>query len=191
VRPDVIVGFVPTSNAMNIAGPLAVYLSLYRHVHGASAEVPFPASEKAWTAKHTDTSSYILSRFEIHVALAGSKTSEGVYNIADGDVTTWKKKWDGLCKYFELKPGNPDPNAQLPEEFYKEHADTWKELVEKKELAKREESGWWFMQAVMKGEFDRQYDLSAARDIGFDETIDTVEAYTRVFDKMRKARYIP
>jgi hypothetical protein len=81
VRPDVIVGFVPTSNAMNIAGPLAVYLSLYRHVHGANAEVPFPASEKAWTAKHTDTSSYILSRFEIHAALAGEKTAAGIYTL--------------------------------------------------------------------------------------------------------------
>ena len=45
---------------------------------------------------------------------------------------------------------------------------------------------------VLAGLLDRElthrhYDLNAVREVGLAETIDTVEAYTRVFDKMRKA----
>jgi hypothetical protein len=35
--------------------------------------------------------------------------------------------------------------------------------------------------------FDRQYDLSKARSVGFKETIDTVKGYTMAFDRMRAA----
>jgi hypothetical protein len=191
VRPDVIVGFVPTSNVMNIAGPLAYYLSLYRHIHGEGAQIPFPGNEVAWNAKHTDTSAYILSRFEIHVALQRDTTALGTFNIADGEVTTWSKKWDGIVRYFGLRPGEPAPSTVGPEEFFKKHGSVWNEIVEQNGLVKREENSWWFLEVCLGRNIDMQYDLSAARNIGFSETIGTVDGYTRVFDKMRRVKFIP
>jgi len=191
VRPDVIVGFVPGTNAMNVAGPLAYWLSLYRYVHGEGAEVPFPSSEIAWQGQHTDTSAYILSRFEIYAALNGDKTASMAFNIADGEISSWAKKWSGICEYFGLTPGRPAPSTIKPEVFFKKHANVWDEIVKKYGLVNREETSWWFFQGCLSQEFDRHFDLSAARKVGFTETVDTLQMYTQVFDKMRKAKFIP
>jgi hypothetical protein len=191
VRPDVIVGFVPTTKPMNAAGALAVYLALYREVHGKGAQCPFPGSDKAYTAKHTDTSSYILARFNIYVALHSDKTGGKAYNIADGQETTWEEKWPRLCEYFELVAGQATPNANPPEEFFDKHIQTWYELMENHNLVKQEEPQFWFVDSLFHTEFDRQYDLSGAREIGYDETVDTTEEYIKVFDRMRELKYIP
>lgn len=39
--------------------------------------------------------------------------------------------------------------------------------------------------------FDRQYDLTEARKIGFTESVDPVEGYRVAFDRMRAAKIIP
>jgi len=176
---------------MNVAGALAVYLTLYRHVHGEGVQCPFPGSDKAWRSKHTDTSSYILARFNIHVALQGDKTAGKAYNIADGEVTTWEQKWPKLCEYFDLVAGQATPNANPPEEFFDKHIQTWYELVDQKGLVQQGEPQFWFVDALFHIDFDRHYDLSAAREIGFDEKVDTIEGYIKVFDRMRELRYIP
>jgi hypothetical protein len=64
-------------------------------------------------------------------------------------------------------------------------------MVKKYGLKKEKEEGFWFLHECLKGEFDRHYDLSEARKSGFDETVDTVESYTKTFEKMRKAKHIP
>jgi hypothetical protein len=78
-----------------------------------------------------------------------------------------------------------------PEDFYNRHKNIWKEIVKKEGLVDREETGWWFLQAILTNGADRQYDLSSAKSIGFTETIDTVKSYTDVFDTMKKAKFIP
>lgn len=55
-----------------------------------------------------------------------------------------------------------------------------------------ENFSWPFLYFVMTVfDFDRQYDLSAAREVGFAETIDTVKGYTTAFERMREASIIP
>lgn len=193
VRPDVIVGFVPNTNAMNAAGPIAYYLSLYRQLQGEGAEVPFPASQKAWKATHTDTSAYILSRFEIYAALHPENTAARTFNIADGDVITWSDVWAGIVGYFGLKPGQPDPSWGSIKDFFHQHEKEWEGVVQKNGLVKRKENDttWDFAQAIMNRDVDSEYDLTAAREAGFTGTVPTVNAYTRVFDKMRAAKFIP
>jgi hypothetical protein len=193
VRPDVIVGFVPNTNAMNAAGPLAYYLSLYRHLHGKDAEVPFPSTEKAWNATHTDTSAYILSHFEIYAALHPENTAARSFNIADGDVTTWAEVWGGIVGYFGLRPGQPDPSWGSIKDFFDKHTKEWEEVVHKNRLVKQKENAttWAFAQAILNREFDCEYDLTAAREAGFTGTVPTVKSYCRVFDKMSGAKFIP
>lgn len=45
-----IIGFAPTSNAMNLARGLAVYFLLWRKVYGKGSEIPFPGGADAWNA---------------------------------------------------------------------------------------------------------------------------------------------
>lgn len=176
---------------MNAAGPLAYYLSLYRHVNGDGATIPFPSSEGAWKAKHTDSSAYIISRFEIYVALNPEKARGRAFNIADGQVSTWEKKWPALTSYFGLKGIAPDGKALPPDEFFKKNAGAWEEVVKKHGLVRRDETSWWFLKAILGAGIDRPYDLTAARSIGFTEEIITVKGYTRDFDNMRGVKYIP
>jgi hypothetical protein len=122
VRPDVVVGFVPGSNVMNCAGPLGHYLSLYRHIYGECAKIPFPGSQKAWEATYTDTSAYILSHFEIWAVLHPDKTASRAFNIANGDgVMRCSKVWDGIVNYFGLVGDGPNPSAAKSGEFVKSH----------------------------------------------------------------------
>lgn len=194
VRPDVIIGFVPATNFMNCAQGLGLYLSLYREVNGQGATVVFPGTQKSWTCKHTDTSQDILAKFEIYAALDPKQTGNGrAFNIVDGNVTTWEEKWPGICSYFGLKAAGPGDYEPV-EQFAKKHAKVWDQLVEKHGLqgGRMDAYQWGFLTFVMADfDFNRQYDISAARSIGFTEEVDTVTGYTTAFDRMRNAKVIP
>ena len=199
VRPDVIVGFVPGTNFMNAAQGLGLYLSLYREVHGEGAKVVFPGTEKSWTCKHTDTSQDVLAKFEIFAAVNRERCGNGSsFNVADGEVTNWERKWGGICGYFGLKgvgPGEEKGEQGVAvADFVKANQGTWEEVVRKYGLkeGRMESYSWGFLDFVMRVfDFDRQYDLSKARSVGFGEEVDTVKGYTMAFDRMRKAKIIP
>lgn len=197
IRPFVIVGFVPTTNSMNAAQGLGLYLSLYRAVHGAGTRVLFPGSPSGWRCKHTDTSQDILARMEIFAALHRDTCGGGAaFNIADGDVTTWAQKWPGLCAYFGLVGEGPAPEGGYEplDQFAKKNQHVWDRVVEEHGLkaGRLEAYPWAFLYFIMdQFDFDRQYDLSKARAVGFDETVDTVKGYTMAFDRMRAAKIIP
>lgn len=194
IRPDAIVGFVPQNNAMNIAQALALFLSLWRYVEGEGDGVRFPGSMEAWRAAHTDTSQDILARFHIYASLHPLEVSGRAFNVADGPATTWEQEWPEVCAYFGLKglaPNEAEPfDAQ---KWMESHQSQWAEWVQKFGLKEGalEGTAWDFMQAITSIPFRRDYDLSAARSIGFTEERKHAEGYKICFDQMRKARIIP
>lgn len=198
IRPDVIVGFTPGSNFMNLAQGLGLFLSLYKEIHGAGAEIPFPGTQGSWTNKHTDTAQDILGRIDIFAAVNHDKCGNGgTFNVANGDVVTWKDKWEGgqhsIPAAFGLV-GTPPKESYSVEDFVKKHDDTWKKIVEKHGLKKgiMEDFSWPFLYFVMTAfDFDRHYDLSSAKSVGFNETIDTVKGFEVAFERMREAKIIP
>lgn len=189
------IGFVPGTNVMNLAQGLAFYLSLYREVHGAGAKVPYPGAEHGYRHKHTDTFQDIAAKMELFAALNSQKCGSGTaFNIANGDVVTWGDKWAGICAYFGLEGLGPQGTFEPPAEFVKKNVGAWDKLVQREGLKPSKPEGyfWPFLDFMMdKAFFDRQYDLSAARAVGFYETIDTVQAYHIAFDRMRAAKVIP
>ncbi|KAJ9609946.1 hypothetical protein H2200_006275 [Cladophialophora chaetospira] len=195
IRPDAMVGFVPGTNVMNLAQGLAFYLTLYREVHGAGAKVPFPGAEHGYRHKHTDTFQDLAAKMEIYAALNPEKCGSGrAFNIANGDVVTWADKWPGVCAYFGLEGIGPKSTFEPPADFVEKNIGSWKNLVNRKGLKPRNPAAyfWPFLDFLMdKAFFDRQYDLSAARAVGFTDTIDTVKSYHITFDRMKAARIIP
>lgn len=150
IRPDAIIGFVPQGNAMNIAQALGLFLSLWIHVEGVHAVVPFPGTREAWTALHTDTSQDVLARFHVFASLNPERVAGEAFNVADGDAVTWEAVWPKLCAWFGLTGGGPlggseHFDAKLWVERYQGEWEGW---------AKRNglvpgiigESGWSFMQ---------------------------------------------
>lgn len=196
IRPDAIVGFVPNGNVMNFGECLGLWLAMYRDFEGEGAEVPYPGPEKAWTARHTDSSQIIVARQHIWSSLNPEKVGSGnAYNCGDGVNHSWSDgKWEGVCKLFGLTGVGPREGAVTGVDWIMSKQGRWEEWEDKHGLKKGvlARSEWWFM-AVMMGyiEFDREYDLSSAGNLGFHETIDTVKGYEIAFEKMKKGRVIP
>jgi hypothetical protein len=194
IRPDTIIGFVPGTNAMNLAQGLGFYLSLFREVHGAGAECVYPGTAAGYNSRHTDSSQDIIARMEIFAALDPDRCGGGrAFNVADGEVVTWADVWSGICAYFGLQGLPPNDETVSAGSFITKHADKWTDVVKREELRSMDLLGhnWWFVERILQIPFDRQFDLSSAREVGFKETIDTAQGYTLVFDRMRQARMIP
>ncbi|KAK5692325.1 hypothetical protein LTR17_025375 [Elasticomyces elasticus] len=195
VRPDGIVGFAPGSNAMNMAQGMAIYLSTFKKVHGPGATVPFPGSEHGYHSTHSDTFQDILSRMEIFAAIHHDKCGNGgVFNVADGQVVTWAEVWPKLCSHFGLVGGGPRPGSTSIHDFVEAHRSAWEELAAEHGIKASliDEQGWGHLEFMMVDfDFDRQYDLSRSRAVGFLEQIETVDGYVRSWERMRAARLIP
>ncbi|KAJ3545825.1 hypothetical protein NM208_g2317 [Fusarium decemcellulare] len=190
IRPDGIVGFVPGTNPMNMAEGIALYLSVYRAVHGKGSKVPFPGTAKSYRNKHSDTFQDLLSKMEIHVALKDELRTNGpAYNIADEDgPITWEDVWPGICSSFGLVGVAPSGGGQQQsmEDFVKSNRSSWNALCD--EFAVRKDridvQGWTHTHFMLVDfDFDRWYDLSRTRATGFTESIDTVEAYKISFNR--------
>lgn len=56
-----------------------------------------------------------------------------------------------------------------------------------------EKYSWGFIDGVtIAFDFDRQYDMTAVREAGFEEEVDTVkDGYFLAFDRMKEAKIIP
>lgn len=194
IRPDAIIGFVPQNNAMNLAQAIGLWLAMVRSLEGIGTEVIFPGGEKAYKALHTDTSQDILAQFHIYASLHPEVVSKKAFNIADGEVVTWEQVWPGICDWFGLKGVGPDSSKATGAEWVQQQKGAWAKWVKENGLKEGalEATSWEFMSAIMGGiTFDRQYDLSACREVGFQEKMETVQGYSRAFERMRSARIIP
>lgn len=195
VRPDGVVGFAPGSNAMNMAQGIAIYLTLFKEVHGAKAKVPFPGYEHGYHSTHSDTFQDILSQMEIHAALNIDKCGNGgVFNVADGATVTWAEVWPKLCEHFSLVGVGPDASAVPMVDFIQKHKGIWTELAKKHGVNEKlvEEQGWGHTHFMLVDfDFDRQYDLSRSRAVGFTAEIDTAMGYIISWNRMRAAKLLP
>ncbi|KAF9895130.1 hypothetical protein FE257_000032 [Aspergillus nanangensis] len=195
IRPDGIVGFTPTSNAMNMGYGIAFYLTLYREVNGAGAKVAFPGKTHGYRSTHSDTSQDILAKMEIYAALNREKCANGsAFNIADGETVTWEQVWPGICAYFGLVGVEPEQRPVDMEGFVTQHQGVWDRVVERYGLKKGllEAHNWGHTHFMLVDfDFDREYSLERARSVGFTESVDTVDGYKIVFDRMVEAKMIP
>ncbi|KAJ4364073.1 hypothetical protein N0V83_009528 [Neocucurbitaria cava] len=196
-RPDIIIGFVPNQNFYSLGTSIGIYLSLWKEVHGAGSECPFPGTSKSWNALSNDSSSDMIARQTLHLSLNPSTEKGGGYNVADEqNPSTWSAKWPVLCDYFGLKSTGPSENPPEIRSFIKENIGKWKEVEKRDGL----QEGHAHNDKVFAGfeyflmtqfDFDRQYDMSKMYGAGFTEERSTKEAWGGVFDRMRKAKVIP
>ncbi|KAK1547118.1 hypothetical protein CPAR01_01085 [Colletotrichum paranaense] len=234
IRPDVIVGFAPTSNAMNMARGIGIYLSVWRRVFGTTTtgagglgsgnrvevEVPFPGSLRSYRATHTDTNQDVLSKMEIFAAVVNPEGCGGgrAFNVADGGaMISWSVVWPRLCERFGLigvAPPPPPPSSEAAidaeaglgtasgstapppsmKDFIAEHDDAWVALAREHGLDEGAARGynWDFLHVMLvECDFDREYDLTRAREVGFREGVDTVEGYFTAWERMRSAKQLP
>ncbi|KAK5685398.1 hypothetical protein LTS10_003476 [Elasticomyces elasticus] len=196
IRPDAIVGFVPNHNAMNIAEPIALYCALWKSLE-SSVEIPFPGTAETYTSLHSDVSQDVVARMHIFASLHADQTGGEAFNIADADVSSsWKALWPGITSYFGLRGVEPSPDGRLAgEPWVRSKSAKWEQWMQENKVKDKvlDRTCWGFMTTLANdySTFDRSFDLSKARSIGFDERADHVQSYHKAFDRMRDARIIP
>ncbi|KZL65982.1 SirQ protein [Colletotrichum tofieldiae] len=199
-RPDIVVGFAPSHNGYNLAATIGVFCSLFREIHGEGAGCPFPGTATSWKALWSNSSSGMLARQAIHVSLTEPWCLQKgeAYNGADARVpSSWSERWPALCSYFGLKGVKLEEDDPVEmHAFIKENQDVWEAMKDKYDLQRRylntaTQVPTWEHAMVSQFDFDRPYDVSKVYATGFSEERDTLQAWGRVFDRMREAKIIP
>ncbi|PYI31177.1 hypothetical protein BP00DRAFT_475592 [Aspergillus indologenus CBS 114.80] len=191
VRPDVIVGVAPFGNANCMAQTMGIYLSLYRHIHGAGAQIPFPGNDTTWSLTSTDSNQDIIARFCLYASLQPAHKVHGkAFNIADSArPVAWSERWPALARYFGLEGVGPDPAALHPTQFMEKHWGTVQALCREKGLNEEVIDRSMHNTGARMGslrlmDFDREFDLARARGIGFEEELGVEESWHRAFARV-------
>lgn len=196
IRPDGIVGFAPGSNAMNMAQGIGLYLHIYRAVYGAGAKVPFPGYRHGYYSTHSDTFQDVLSKMEIFAAVNPDRCGGGIFNVADGKTVMWAEVWPRLADHFGLvglESVETEEKISM-EDFVSQNNDAWLKLAQEHGLRSEvvKEQNWGHVHFMLvQFDFDRQYDLSRSREVGFTEEINTVDGYIKAWERMREAKILP
>lgn len=194
VRPDAVIGFVPNGNAMDLAGGLAIWLSLYRWTEGEGAEVVFPGNDVVWGAKHTDTSQMILGRSHVYAAVSGKASGRAV-NVGDGTSVYKDGLWAKICAWFGLKGVGPREGMTTGEAWVMGQKSRWGVFESANGLkagtVEKAALGLWFMSMILiHAAIDRHYDLGVSKELGFPQSSDTAAGYHAAFERLRKAKLI-
>lgn len=102
VCPDAVIGFAPNGSGWSLAAHWAVYLFLWRQVHGADAEIHYPGTVKAYDSLYTEASTRTLARVVIHASLRPDTCGGGrLFNVADNDAAAnMRTRWPQIVSWF-------------------------------------------------------------------------------------------
>ncbi|VDB85015.1 unnamed protein product [Peniophora sp. CBMAI 1063] len=202
LRPDPIIGYAPTTNAMNQALAIGAYLALYRAEHGSGATVPLPASLAGGQALNSESPADDIARASIFLSLKADPALEGKsFNIVDSP-STYEARWPTLAKAWGLVGAPPDPSAEVEGdpvapttraiEWAQSKTGKWRELEEKHGLRKGvfEGIGFDFLY-VMTLPRDRRMSTKALREAGWKEEPNTIAAYEEAWQLFAKVGFLP
>ncbi|KAF9874397.1 hypothetical protein CkaCkLH20_07960 [Colletotrichum karsti] len=199
-RPDIVVGFVPNGNWYSLGTVLGIFFSLYRHIHGADAECPFPGSLDSWNALSVDASADMIARQTLHLSTTAVQSVKkgDAFNVGDAKrPSCWREKWPVLCEYFGLKGVKSEQDNPIEvRKFIRENLSAWSELEGRYGLEKGHADnpmiypGFEYF-LLTQFDTDRHFDMSKMYATGFGEERSTIEAWGKVFDRMREAKIIP
>ncbi|PYH89335.1 hypothetical protein BO71DRAFT_423085 [Aspergillus ellipticus CBS 707.79] len=197
VRPDQIIGHVPCTTSMTTVEPIALYLALYRYVHGPGATVAFPGTPKNYTYTYTDSSQDIMSRAEIYLSVVRPNKANGeAFNIADTATPgPWSVKWPILAEYFGLKSTGPVQKEYTEiDEWWNDHQKDYGRMCQEYGLQRRDigPETWVFVGAGFKLlDRNREFSLDKIRRLGFIEERSVGHGHLLAFDRLVEARVIP
>lgn len=99
---------------MSFLEPIALFLSVWRYVHGPGAEIKFVGTSATYRHTNTDSSQDTIARSEIYLSVSAPAEADGeAFNTADYTVpNSWVDRWPAMVSYFGLKGTPPDEPAE-------------------------------------------------------------------------------
>lgn len=182
---------------MTYVEPLALYLALYRFIHGPGAVVKFPGTVSNFNYTYTDSSQDVIARAEIFLSVQKPGEANGeAFNVADTATPgPWSVKWSIVAAYFGLEGAGPgDLGWGAIDEWWSAHHEEYQEMCDKFGLKKRNiarETWVLFKCGFTLLDRDRELSLDKIRGLGFVEERKVGEGHTLSFDRMAALKVIP
>ncbi|KAI0311216.1 hypothetical protein OF83DRAFT_1177797 [Amylostereum chailletii] len=203
VRPDAILGYAPTTNAMNLPLVLGAYLALWRAVHGAGSSIPVPSTPAGASALNSESPASNLARLSIFLGLKDDRASHKgeAYNVGTA-ANSYAARWPQLAAEWGLKGvpavqgstavadfGKPALEA---ERWARDRQDVWDGLVKqhglKPGVLEAIQFDFLFVMAVPE---NRDLDVGKMQEAGYTEEQDWLGAYREAWELWVQAKVLP
>jgi len=187
-RPPMILG-TGLKISMNFPQTLAVYATIMKEL---GEPLVFPYSNKSYHSIKDYCNTRILTRAIVWEAENPHCNGEA-FNVTNGDYLQAKQLWDHAGKYFKMQTKVAEKPFRVVD-FMKDKGDVWKKIVEKYHLLNTtldEVATFDFMDNFFACDWDTMCITSKLRRFGFEETLDSLEGFSLVFDSLQNLHLIP
>lgn len=204
VRPEAIIGTTMKPNGMNSALTYALYILTCKKL----GQIPqMPTNQIYWEGYDDCSFAPLIADFTIFVSTNPACANQA-FNITNGDHFCWKYMWPRLTSYFGvetssqyqfrkggMQAGAPHLELSLAEWATDEKKRAWEELCEENGCPEAKviwNAGTWQYQDWVFGRtWSATLSMSKARKFGYNGYVDSYQAFTETFDKMRSLRQLP
>lgn len=186
-RPTFIYDFAP-ERARNGVAVIGAYAALCRELGLA---LDFPGSAAAFEAQRDLTDASLLARAMKFMTAAPACRNEA-FNVANGDVVSWRALWPRIAGYFGIAAGEPRPFSLNA--WSRDKQPVWDQIVRKYSLAPAPldaVADWAFADFHWAQGYDVVSDPSKLRKAGFPETLDSGEMLLAHLQRYREAKILP
>lgn len=151
----------------------------------------FPGTEQAFDAQLTYTEADLLAN-AMHWAATNSNAANQDYNVANGDVFTWRQAWPLLAAYFDIEAGEPKADGFI--EQMNNMKEVWESLQKRQLLVHHNYESlvsWHFVKASLGLAWDQVMSTQKIFEDGFTEQRDSLSMIIRIMDEYKALRIIP
>ncbi len=186
-RPTFIYDFAP-ERARNAVAVIGAYAALCRELGQA---LDFPGSAAAFDAQRDLTDASLLARAMTYIAVT-PKCRNQAFNVANGDVTSWRNLWPGIAAHFDMKAGDARPFSL--NEWAHDKQPVWDSIVRRYGLTQTrldEVADWAFADFHWAQGYDVVSSPMKLREAGFPETIDSRKMLLAHLQRYGEAKILP
>jgi nucleoside-diphosphate-sugar epimerase len=151
----------------------------------------FPGSERSFTSRTQFTDLALLAR-ALEWMATEPRCANQAFNVVNGDAPRWSELWPALARALDVEAGAP--RALQLAHYMADKAPVWESIVARHQLRHtplQRIALWGYGDYVFRPEWDIMSAMNKARRCGFDERVDTLEMFGRVFACYREQRLIP
>ena len=114
------------------------------------------------------------------------------FNVVNGDTPRWSELWGDFAAWFGMQPGTPQ-NIRL-EDWIKDKAPVWNAIVKKHQLRVTDVQQlalWSYGDYQLRPQWNVTSSMEKARQLGFDDAVNSRDMFRRQFENYRAQRIIP
>lgn len=204
IRPEAIIGTTPKPNGMNSALTYALYILTCKKL----GEKPgMPTNSVYWNGYDDCSYAPLIADLTIYVSTR-PECKDQAFNVTNGDYFSWRYMWPRLTEYFGvqtsseqdfdrsgMKIGEPFLDTSLAEWATPDRRKAWELVCEEAGVPEAKstwDAGTWQYQHWVFGRtWSATLSMSKVRKFGFAGYIDSFEAFTACFAKMKALKQLP